>query len=1001
MANAWEWQLEADDNQRDSPDGFPDNMTFAQVNDAMREFMASYAREVQDRSGRISSTGDSDILVVNPAIGFRPLGNGVRISFTLHQTINTNARLRIEASERSHPIVDRNGETIFGTSLVAGQVIDATFNNDQWWVNVDNWRPLQWDPDATVSLTATARSASTTLPEAIGGTGPYTYRVTSSLPTGVTFTGRTITVAANIKGTANISLEAADARNGRARRTIALTYNTQRGLSLSQANVSLRANNTTASVTLSAASGGSGSGYTYSIDRSSHADLTWDATSRRILVLANKNGSLSVTYSVRDSSNNTASDTFTLTYDTRSQLILSQGDVDIFSATARTATLAAASGGSGSITYTLTGRPGAVSFNAGTRVLSITAETFGTAELEYTATDATNASRTVSFDLTWDTRVSPALSQSDITLRADGASASTVLNAATTGKTPISYSLRESDGSSLPSGVSFNTSSRRVTVGANRNGSVEVEYTATTDSGAIAVEVFTITYDTRLGVALSQADVNVSTSGSASVVTLAAATGGTSPYTYSTGNLPNGVTFTASNRQLRVGARIAGTSEITYTATDAEDNTASVTFTLTYNTRAALALSQSNISFNTNNSAKDTVLSAASGGDGNYTYDITSDLPSGVSFLASSRTLRVGSGRSGSASITYRVRDGAGGSTSVTFRLTYNTLPNTTAPGRVSGIAAGTTTTTSIALSWNAPSSGTGTISTYRIQWKTGSQSYGSARETTSSSTRATITGLTRNTSYDFRIRAESNHGSGQWSADFTKSTANVQLYAITRLRELWVIDTDTPANSTKMGDLPTAAGIVGSIASHGGTLYCSGRVGGTPVELWQINPTTPSSSTSLGDIKDGLSAPAFIGGLGSHNNKLYGMDPGLVEYFWEINPTTPTSSTRIGQPPSGVADPSGLASQGGVLYCVDDTNNTLWKINPTTPGRSTKVGNLHSGITTPEGLASHNGKLYCVNLSGATQSLWEINPTTPGSSTKVGDLPETMNSSWGLASHG
>jgi large repetitive protein len=88
------------------------------------------------------------------------------------------------------------------------------------------------------------------------------------------------------------------------------------------------------------------------------------------------------------------------------------------------------------------------------------------------------------------------------------------------------------------------------------------------------------------------------------------------------------------------------------------------------------------------------------------------------------------------------------------FRLTYNTVP-----GRVTGLSVDDTTDSSISLSWTAPSTNGGSaITGYRIERSTSSTfSSVTTINTDTTSTSRTITGLSANQTYYFRVSAYNN----------------------------------------------------------------------------------------------------------------------------------------------------------------------------------------------------------------------------------------------------
>ena len=93
----------------------------------------------------------------------------------------------------------------------------------------------------------------------------------------------------------------------------------------------------------------------------------------------------------------------------------------------------------------------------------------------------------------------------------------------------------------------------------------------------------------------------------------------------------------------------------------------------------------------------------------------------------------------------------------------------TTTPRTVPGAPTGLTATpgnVSVSLSWTAPSTGGAAISDYIVEYKAASASnWATFNDGTSTSTTATVTGLTNGTEYDFRVKATNVAGNSAASA--------------------------------------------------------------------------------------------------------------------------------------------------------------------------------------------------------------------------------------------
>ena len=95
-------------------------------------------------------------------------------------------------------------------------------------------------------------------------------------------------------------------------------------------------------------------------------------------------------------------------------------------------------------------------------------------------------------------------------------------------------------------------------------------------------------------------------------------------------------------------------------------------------------------------------------------------------------------------------------------------------PGAVAAAAAGAG---KLAVSWDRPSPGASLLKGYRLQWKSGEESFDSSREAivTEMSNRVshTIEGLTDGTEYSMRVQAYNHDGDGAWSDAATATSAS------------------------------------------------------------------------------------------------------------------------------------------------------------------------------------------------------------------------------------
>jgi hypothetical protein len=88
-------------------------------------------------------------------------------------------------------------------------------------------------------------------------------------------------------------------------------------------------------------------------------------------------------------------------------------------------------------------------------------------------------------------------------------------------------------------------------------------------------------------------------------------------------------------------------------------------------------------------------------------------------------------------------------------------------------LVAGTATTSSMPLTWAAPSTlNGGTITDYKIQYRlTGTTTWKNFVRTAKATTGGTVTGLTRGRSYQFKVSAKTAQGYSVYTAVVSKAT--------------------------------------------------------------------------------------------------------------------------------------------------------------------------------------------------------------------------------------
>ena len=249
-------------------------------------------------------------------------------------------------------------------------------------------------------------------------------------------------------------------------------------------------------------------------------------------------------------------------------------------------TLPAATGGNGTVLYGLYPVPDGLSFDDATRTLTGTPTTAKAYDVTYTAQDADNDSVTLSFIITVedlssiDTEPSFGAEQiANLTYTKDVAITALTLPSATGGNGTVLYGLWP-----VPDGLSFDGATRTLTGTPTTAQTLSVTYTAQDADNDSVTLSFTITVepDTEPSFGAEQiANQTYTKDVAISPLTLPSATGGNGTVLYGLWPVPDGLSFDGATRTLTGTPTQAQTYNVTYTAQDADNDSVTLSFTIT------------------------------------------------------------------------------------------------------------------------------------------------------------------------------------------------------------------------------------------------------------------------------------------------------------------------------------------------------------------------------------------------------------------------------------
>ncbi len=574
---------------------------------------------------------------------------------------------------------------------------DADGDSAQLTFTITIWRDVQptfgSQTIANQSWTQNQAITALTLPEAYEGDGPMTYTISPALPAGVaTTTGAAFTVSGTPTGyqaatTYTWTATDSDGDTSELTFTITIAQDLMPSFSTTIANQSGTQDTAMTAFTLPLASGGDGT-LTYALSPAPPAGLSRDSTSHEITgTPTGYQAATTYTWTATDADGDTAQLTFTITIaqDLMPSFATTVANQTGTQDSAMTAfTLPTASGGNAPLSYALSpSLPAGLSRDShsvsGTPTGYQAAATY-----TWTATDADGDTAQLTFTITIAQDLMPSFSDTipNKSWTQSSAIDGFTLPLATGGNAPLDYALSPN----LPAGVSKSDSHGVSGTSVGYQAEATYTWTATDADGDAAELTFTITVAEDLvpSFPTTVADQSWRQRRAIDGFTLPLATGGNAPLAYALSPaLPAGVSKNAGHAVSGSPTRVQRPTAYTWRVTDADGDTAQLTFTIAVTQRRILnppvppadllpsfSASIADQTWTQRRAISGFTLPRASGGDGPLTYRLSPGLPAGASKSDSHRITGTPSGHQAARTYTWKATDVDGDSAQLTFTIT-------------------------------------------------------------------------------------------------------------------------------------------------------------------------------------------------------------------------------------------------------------------------------------------------------------------------------------------
>jgi Bacterial Ig-like domain (group 3)/IPT/TIG domain/Putative Ig domain len=540
-----------------------------------------------------------------------------------------------------------------------------------------------------------------------GGTTPLAYGVSPSLPTGLSMAPATgaITGTPTVASSATTyTVTVTDANSATATATFSLTVNSAVTATQAVASTILTQNHAATSFTPVTGAGGT-TPLAYTVSPSLPSGLNMAAATGAVTGTPTVASSATTyTVTVTDANSATATATFSLTVNgavTATQAIASTMLTRNHAATSFTPVTG--SGGTTPLAYTVSpGLPSGLNMAAATGAITGT-PTVASSATTYTVTvtDANGQTATATFALTVNSVVTATQLIAATTLTVNAAATPFTPVTGSGGTTPLAYTVAPG----LPTGLNMASATGAIT-GTPTVASSATTYTVTvTDANSVtATATFSLTVNGALTATQAVASTMLTRNHAATSFTPVTGSGGTGPLAYSVSpSLPTGLNM-ASGTGAITGTPGVASSATTYTVTvtDANNATATATFSLTVNGVVTATQVIASTTLTVNVAATPFTPVTGSGGTPPLAYSVSPGLPTGLSMAPATGAITGTPGVTSSVTTyTVTVTDANSVTATATFSLTV-AAPTPVLAVAVSGspasVVSGNDITYSIAL---------------------------------------------------------------------------------------------------------------------------------------------------------------------------------------------------------------------------------------------------------------------------------------------------------------